>query len=438
MRPGWLLALCYIGALTHPLLDLQTTYSVQLFSPLSGRWFHSDSLFIIDVWLWSLLGVTIAWSRMREKQRRPHWQRPVQRALAIAFAYICLNIGLSERAIAEVRARHPEGRRSSPRPRRSNSWQRREMSWRNDDQIHRAPAHRSAALGPTARPVRRPTWTTRIVPPRIRARSVGFANSSIGRSCRSPGDPRASVAYRRRPIRPASAAPGSTAKPGPARDLAPATPALARGPDGALGDRDIHDPSGPESAPGREPIGQIWPCRRPFTGFGSACQAAWGRGLNRSWPAAGTTFFAPTGASPPAAASSAGSPRPLAAGSSRRFDRRLELGGIDATLPGGKVGAGSVSAPRVRGRPSPRLLSALIRLALSGSVGWYKAWEMAEWSSPDPVKVFETLRRQRHHLGQGRPRQGPVPARQRHRSPAARQRPAQRPPQHRRALRPRQ
>ena len=71
MRPGWLLALCYIGAISHPLLDVLTTYSVQLFSPLSGRWFHSDSLFIIDVWLWALLGLTIAWSRMREKQRRP-------------------------------------------------------------------------------------------------------------------------------------------------------------------------------------------------------------------------------------------------------------------------------------------------------------------------------------------------------------------------------
>jgi cyclopropane-fatty-acyl-phospholipid synthase len=32
---------------------------------------------------------------------------------------------------------------------------------------------------------------------------------------------------------------------------------------------------------------------------------------------------------------------------------------------------------------------ALVRLATSGSVGWYKAWALGEWSSPDPVKVFE-------------------------------------------------
>src|SRR5438128_1115247 len=55
MHFGWLLALCYLGAITHPLLDLQTTYSVQLFSPFSTAWYHSDSLFIIDLLLWLVL-----------------------------------------------------------------------------------------------------------------------------------------------------------------------------------------------------------------------------------------------------------------------------------------------------------------------------------------------------------------------------------------------
>jgi cyclopropane-fatty-acyl-phospholipid synthase len=32
---------------------------------------------------------------------------------------------------------------------------------------------------------------------------------------------------------------------------------------------------------------------------------------------------------------------------------------------------------------------ALVRLATSGSVGWYKAWTLGEWSSPGPVKIFE-------------------------------------------------
>ena len=33
MHFGWLVALSYLGTLTHPLLDWQTTYAVQLFSP---------------------------------------------------------------------------------------------------------------------------------------------------------------------------------------------------------------------------------------------------------------------------------------------------------------------------------------------------------------------------------------------------------------------
>ena len=72
-----------------------------------------------------------------------------------------------------------------------------------------------------------------------------------------------------------------------------------------------------------------------------------------------------------------------------QIDRRLAKGGIDATLPDG-------SKRRIGFRqPGPaavvRLASwmALVRLVTSGSVGWYKAWTLDEWSSPDPVTIFE-------------------------------------------------
>ena len=52
--------------------------------------------------------------------------------------------------------------------------------------------------------------------------------------------------------------------------------------------------------------------------------------------------------------------------------------------------ATSAFAPRV---PSAvvdiRSWMALVRLATSGSVGWYKAWTLGEWASPDPVALFE-------------------------------------------------
>src|SRR6476661_9781715 len=72
-----------------------------------------------------------------------------------------------------------------------------------------------------------------------------------------------------------------------------------------------------------------------------------------------------------------------------QIDRRLACGGIDATLPGGekkKLGF-HAEGPKAVVRLSSWL--ALARLATSGSVGWYKAWTLGEWSSPDPVAIFE-------------------------------------------------
>jgi cyclopropane-fatty-acyl-phospholipid synthase len=73
------------------------------------------------------------------------------------------------------------------------------------------------------------------------------------------------------------------------------------------------------------------------------------------------------------------------------IDRRLAIGGIEATLPGGerrRLGF-RVDGPTAVVRLSSWL--ALVRLATSGSVGWYKAWALGQGSSPDPVKVFELI-----------------------------------------------
>ncbi|MFL6725080.1 MAG: class I SAM-dependent methyltransferase [Sphingomicrobium sp.] len=73
------------------------------------------------------------------------------------------------------------------------------------------------------------------------------------------------------------------------------------------------------------------------------------------------------------------------------IDRRLASGGIEATLPGGdkrRLGFNG-KGPEAVVRLSSWL--ALVRLATSGSVGWYKAWALGEWSSPNPVAVFEVF-----------------------------------------------
>ncbi|HEX9947397.1 MAG TPA: cyclopropane-fatty-acyl-phospholipid synthase family protein [Allosphingosinicella sp.] len=82
-----------------------------------------------------------------------------------------------------------------------------------------------------------------------------------------------------------------------------------------------------------------------------------------------------------------------------RIDRGLERGAIEATLPDGgqRILGGRGPGPR----PIVHLHSwrALARLITSGSVGWYKAWELGEWSSPDPVPLFELFMLNAESLG---------------------------------------
>ena len=130
MHFGWLVALSYLGAVTHPLLDLLTTYSVQLFAPFSRAWYHADGLFIIDIWIWLTLGMAIAWSKWREK-RHGNWRRPAQAAIAIVLAYIGLNLGITSRAVAHVRAADPQAQSIFASPPPFRSW-RRDLVWRED------------------------------------------------------------------------------------------------------------------------------------------------------------------------------------------------------------------------------------------------------------------------------------------------------------------
>ena len=80
--------------------------------------------------------------------------------------------------------------------------------------------------------------------------------------------------------------------------------------------------------------------------------------------------------------------------------RRLACGGIEATLPRGEKRRLGFHArgPKAVVRLSSWL--ALVRLATSGSVGCYKAWTLGEWSSPNPVTVFELFSVNAVALGQ--------------------------------------
>jgi cyclopropane-fatty-acyl-phospholipid synthase len=71
------------------------------------------------------------------------------------------------------------------------------------------------------------------------------------------------------------------------------------------------------------------------------------------------------------------------------IDGKIVSGGLEVTLPDGARRRFGFRAPGANAALRLNSWVALIRLATSGSVGWYKAWTLGEWSSPDPVAIFE-------------------------------------------------
>jgi cyclopropane-fatty-acyl-phospholipid synthase len=82
-----------------------------------------------------------------------------------------------------------------------------------------------------------------------------------------------------------------------------------------------------------------------------------------------------------------------------RLHERLREGGIHATLPDGSRRQIGFHRPGPEPVVELRSWLALVRLATSGSVGWYKAWERGEWVSPDPVPLFDLFMRNASSLG---------------------------------------
>jgi cyclopropane-fatty-acyl-phospholipid synthase len=73
----------------------------------------------------------------------------------------------------------------------------------------------------------------------------------------------------------------------------------------------------------------------------------------------------------------------------REIDRNLMRGGLHLTLPDRSRRDLGFRAAGPAATVDLKSWMALIRLASSGSVGWYKAWTLGQWSSPNPVTVFE-------------------------------------------------
>lgn len=122
---SWLYALALIGCLTHPALDWLNVYGIRLLEPFSSRWFYGDTLFIIDVWLWALLGVS-TWLSLRREKRGGDWRKVGRTALAVASIYVGV-----QAAISWVMASTRPAAFASPVP--IASWQREVIAQENEN-----------------------------------------------------------------------------------------------------------------------------------------------------------------------------------------------------------------------------------------------------------------------------------------------------------------
>jgi inner membrane protein len=62
-----LFAFCCVGVWSHPCLDWLNTYGLRWMMPLDGTWFYGDSVFIVDPWLWLILGLGVLLPRRARK-----------------------------------------------------------------------------------------------------------------------------------------------------------------------------------------------------------------------------------------------------------------------------------------------------------------------------------------------------------------------------------
>lgn len=90
-----LLFLSYLGVLLHVFMDFTNSYGVRLLMPFSDRWFYGDALYIVDPWLYLMLGVGWWWAKSNP--------RPARIGVALAAIYVaammCSNV-MARREVA--------------------------------------------------------------------------------------------------------------------------------------------------------------------------------------------------------------------------------------------------------------------------------------------------------------------------------------------------
>jgi cyclopropane-fatty-acyl-phospholipid synthase len=90
-----------------------------------------------------------------------------------------------------------------------------------------------------------------------------------------------------------------------------------------------------------------------------------------------------------------------------RIDAGLTTGAIHVRLPDGTRRLLGGKAAGFEAEVEIKDWRALLRLATTGSIGWYQAWDAGEWVSPDPVPLFALFAANTDALGKTARARGP-------------------------------
>ena len=61
VRPARLFAVSLLGGLGHTFMDFTNSYGVRPLLPFSSRWYYGDLAFVVDPWIWLILGSAAVW-----------------------------------------------------------------------------------------------------------------------------------------------------------------------------------------------------------------------------------------------------------------------------------------------------------------------------------------------------------------------------------------
>jgi inner membrane protein len=89
-----LFGLSLLGMLTHPLLDYLNSYGWRPFLPWDDRWFYGDIAFVIDPWLWILLGGALFVTTAKTRGRMIAWAVLFTGLLAAVLLPSGLSVGI--------------------------------------------------------------------------------------------------------------------------------------------------------------------------------------------------------------------------------------------------------------------------------------------------------------------------------------------------------